>query len=99
MPAPQPTEDADQVHAWSRRKQEIAVVVWSSFLSASIATMVYFAFMDPLSYAEHEHALAFESRMTAYAVGFFFFWLVAMIAAALTALLLRAPASKPGGPP
>ena len=33
---------------WSRNQQAIAIVVWISFLSAAVATMLFFAAFDPV---------------------------------------------------
>jgi hypothetical protein len=33
---------------WPRLKQDVAIVTWPSFLVASVATMICFAFIDPV---------------------------------------------------
>ena len=65
------------------RARTAGVVAWCSFLTACGATTVLFAFFDPetLRYGD---AGWWPSRHTAYALGFFFFWLVAACSAALT---------------
>lgn len=60
----------------SPRARTVGVVVWCSFLTACGAAVVLFAFLDP--------ALLWANRLTAYALGFFFFWAVSACAAALT---------------
>jgi hypothetical protein len=75
---------------WPRLGQDVAVVTWPSFLAASVATMVCFAFLDPLLVGNDDYPPpAFSSRMTGYAVGFFFFWLVAALSSFLTLYLVR----------
>jgi len=67
-------------------------VVWASFLAASVATMVFFAFVDPTPIvALLTPTPAMPSRTALYSLGFFFFWAICTLAAALTAWLLRTP--------
>jgi hypothetical protein len=81
--------DDDRAKPWPRRKQEMAAVLWPSFLVACVATMVFFALFDPLLLSVDDQPPAWlQSRMTGYALGFFFFWIVAAAAAALTAYLI-----------
>ena len=59
---------------WSRRRQKAGVIVWSSFLAACVATMVFFAIFDPLLLGDDDQPPAWlPSHMTGYALGFFFF--------------------------
>lgn len=72
---------------WSRSRQAIATVVWISFLSAAIGSVVLFALLDPVVIAEaHGSHLG---REAGYAVGFFFLWFVSLFASAITAWLVR----------
>jgi hypothetical protein len=76
---------------------DIGIVVWASFLTACIATMVFFAFFDPLLLANDDVPPRWlRDRMTGYAVGFFCFWLVSGLASAITAVLVE---SRPSEPP
>ncbi len=59
------------------------VIVWSAFLAAALATMVCFALLDPESLAMGETPGWWTGRLRVYAIGFFFFWLVGLVAAAL----------------
>jgi hypothetical protein len=73
---------------WGRRAQVIAAVLWTSFLTAAAATMLFFAFVDP---ADMEHAMRLpmeHTRMTSYSIGFFFFWLITGVSSALSVYLL-----------
>jgi hypothetical protein len=73
----------------SRLRQDAGVLLWSSFLAACIATMLFFAYFDPLLMGEdHSPPSWLADRMTAYALGFFFFWFVCAIASFLTAWLI-----------
>jgi hypothetical protein len=80
----------------SRRQRDVAVVGWCSFLVAAAGTMVFFAWIDPLALAEITEPPLAVDRMTGYALGFFFFWGLAMLAAALTVYLIR---TRHGHPP
>jgi hypothetical protein len=58
-------------------------MLWSAFLAAALATMLCFAFIDPLALAIGEPPSWWSSRPQVYAIGFFFFWFVGLIAALL----------------
>jgi hypothetical protein len=91
MTSPNPPEsNDDKPQPWSRRRQEVGAIVWSSFLAACLATMIFFAFFDPLTLGADDYPPAWlPSRMAGYALGFFFFWLVTFVAALLAAYLLE----------
>ena len=60
--------------------QRLSAVLWPSFVLAGVATVVFFALIDPVSMLECEGSPPF-SRTAAYSVGFFSFWLLAAGAA------------------
>lgn len=75
--------------SWSRGRQDIAAVLWPSFLAAGVATMLFFAFFDPLELYP-AMAIPFEiSRMQGYGIGFFFFWLITAASSAVSVFLAR----------
>jgi len=74
---------------WSRNRQAIAIVVWISFLTAAIATMVFFALFDPVELSDLFGADADIGSDAGYAAGFFFFWVLTSICSAVTAWLVR----------
>ena len=81
---------------WPRLGQDAAIVLRPSFLVASVATMVCFAFIDPLLVGNDDYPPpAFATRMTGYAVGFFFFWLVSSLSSLLTLYLVRTAHAEP----
>lgn len=95
--------DGTASKTWSRVKERIGVALWTSFLAAAVETMVFFAFLDPLS-LDHGRIIPpwLAQRSTAYAVGFFLFWAFAFAAAALTAYMLDTSRGVPtrfGGRP
>jgi len=81
---------------WPRLAQDVAIVLWPSFIAASIATMVCFAFIDPLLIGPDDNPPpGFTTRMTGYAVGFFFYWLVSGLSSLLTLYLVRTAHPEP----
>jgi len=87
----------DTASAQSRLRIDIGIVVWASFLAACLATMLFFAFFDPLLLGEDGAPPRWlADRMTGYTVGFFFFWIVCAIASAFTAFLVD---TRPPDPP
>ena len=74
---------------WSRNGQAIAIVVWISFLSAAIGTMLFFALFDPVDLTGIFDDELDIGREAGYAAGFFFFWLLSAFASAVTAWLIR----------
>ena len=80
---------------WGRRAQAIAAVVWPSFLAAAVATMLFFAFVDPADMQDVLRLPPDSSRMTGYGLGFFFFWLITGISSAVSVYLLRTARRNP----
>jgi len=74
---------------WSRNRQAVATVVWISFLSAAIATMLFFAVFDPVELASVLDENLQIGHQAGYAVGFFFFWVLSAICSGVTAWLVR----------
>lgn len=86
-----PQGDGELVESkpWRRKTQDVAAVLWPSFLAAGVATMLFFAFFDP---AELYPAMAIPyelSRMQGYGIGFFFFWLITAVSSAMSVFLAR----------
>lgn len=82
---------------WSRNRQAVGIVIWISFLSAAVGTMVFFAVFDPVELAEILDEDIEIGREAGYALGFFFFWILAASCSAITAWLVRtAPKKNPG---
>ena len=70
-------------HELGAKGRAAGVIAWSAFLAAALATMTCFAFVDPLALAAGETPAWLSDRLHVYAVGFFFFWLIGLVAAAL----------------
>ena len=75
--------------------QRVSAVLWPSFVLAGIATMVFFALIDPISMLD-VHGEAPLSRTAAYSLGFFGFWLLSSASSAATLYFLSSevPPSK-----
>lgn len=73
---------------YNRRARAVLTVLWCSFLAASIATMVFFAYVDPASALPILRPTeAISSHTMLYSLGFFFFWSMCILASTLTTLL------------
>jgi hypothetical protein len=72
--------------------QRIGAVLWPSFFAAGVATMVFFAFIDPLALRDISFVELDISREAGYTIGFFVFWLCTAASSLFTWLLLQ-PAS------
>jgi hypothetical protein len=83
------TDEYSGARQWSRNRQAIAIVVWISFLTAAIGTMLFFAVFDPVDLTGIFDADLDVSRDAGYAAGFFFFWVLSAVSSALTAWLVR----------
>jgi hypothetical protein len=81
----------------TRIRIDTGIVLWASFLAACIATMVFFGLFDPVLLADDIAPPAWLSdRMSAYTIGFFFFWSVCALASGFTAFLVG---TRPVEPP
>jgi hypothetical protein len=72
------------------RIRRVGAVVWPSFFSAGVCTMVFFAFIDPLALRDITCPDLVISRQLGYTLGFFVFWLATASSSLFTWILLRA---------
>jgi hypothetical protein len=92
---PQAADDPVAVRRWPPRLQAAAAIGWSSFLAASLGTMLAFAALDPqviidsMDPGEPNAAPWWLTRTGIYTLGFFLLWLVAVVAGVLTAVLTQ----------
>ena len=73
--------------------QRVGAIAWPSFFAAGVATMVFFAFVDPLALRDMTFPDIEISRGLGYSIGFFMFWLATAASSLFTWILLR-PASR-----
>ncbi|MDZ7803564.1 hypothetical protein [Thiohalophilus sp.] len=76
--------------------QKIVAVLWPSFLTAALATIVFFTAFDPVQLGEVAGYGA-VSRLGGYTIGFFLFWLLTAGTGALTCYFQQ-PCDRPGPP-
>ncbi len=67
----------------------LGAILWPSFFSAGVATMVFFIFVDPLVLRDITFPEFEISRHGGYTIAFFMFWLATASASTFTWLLLR----------
>ena len=67
----------------------VGAVLWPSFFAAGVATMVFFAVVDPDELATITWPTLHVSREVGYTLGFFMFWLCTLGSSLFTALLLK----------
>lgn len=72
------------------RAQRLGAVLWPSFFAAGVATMVFFAFVDPLALRQMTFPHLPVTRELGYTIGFFLFWSATAASSLFTAFLLRA---------
>jgi len=68
--------------------QKAVSILWPAFLTAGVATILFFTAFDP-SVLLQETRFADTSRMGAYTIGFFLFWLLTTTSCALTCFFRR----------
>lgn len=73
--------------------QRLGAILWPSFFAAGVATMVFFAFIDPLALRDISFVDWPISRELGYTIGFFMFWIATAASSLFTWILLR-PASR-----
>lgn len=73
--------------------QRLGAILWPSFFSAGVATMVCFAHIDPLALRDLTFPNLDIGREAGYTLGFFLFWMATAASSLFTWVLLR-PASR-----
>lgn len=68
--------------------QKVIAVIWPSFLTAGLATILFFTAFDPQDLAAAA-GIDHISRLGGYSVGFFLFWLLTASSCALTCYFQR----------
>ena len=86
MNSPPPTDITQEL---GERGRALGAIAWSSFLAAALGMVVCFAFLDPEGIAAGDLPSWWSTRRAVYALGFFLFWLIGLIAAALCWQLAR----------
>lgn len=85
-----PMSDAPLATPSARRRLRVfGATLWPSFLVAGVATMIFFANVDPESLRSQTLPDWDFGRRLGYTIGFFMFWGVCAASSALTLLLLE----------
>ena len=87
-----PVTDLDERPGTRHLIRVLGAVLWPSFLTAGLATMVFFANIDPATLRAQTLPDIEISRQAGYTVGFLMFWIVCGASSALS-LLLFSPES------
>jgi hypothetical protein len=68
----------------------VALVLWPSFLAACLASLLFFAAVDPVLLRDAgPHLFAGLERDGGYVLGFLFFWFIAAVGSAISVYLIR----------
>jgi hypothetical protein len=73
--------------------QRVGAILWPSFFAACVATMLFFAFVDPLQLRDISLPQLDITRTGGYTIAFFLFWSATAASSLFTWILLR-PASR-----
>jgi len=76
------------------RLRRVGAVAWPSFFAAGVASVVFFAIVDPSELADITWPHLTISREFGYSIGFFMFWACTLGSSAFTALLLSSRAKR-----
>jgi len=81
-------QDGDEADLPAVRLRRFGAVAWPSFFAAGVASVVFFAIVDPSELADITWPHLAISREFGYSIGFFMFWACTLGSSAFTALLL-----------
>jgi hypothetical protein len=69
--------------------QRVINILWPSFLTAGVANILLFTWIDPEQVVMCLYDAPVVSRMEAYSLGFFALWILTAVASALTCYFNR----------
>jgi hypothetical protein len=92
-------DDPGAVDAAPPPLQRWGAVLWPSFFAAGVATMVFFAIVDPEDLRSITWVDLELSREAGYTLGFFMFWACTAASSLFTSILLRPPQHRRRAPP
>ncbi len=81
-------QNDDDASLSATRLRRVGAVAWPSFFAAAVASVVFFAIVDPSELADITWPHLPISREFGYSIGFFMFWACTLGSSAFTALLL-----------
>ena len=68
--------------------QQVISILWPSFITAGLATTLFFIAFDPVDMVANE-GYGEISRLGGYTIGFFLFWVLTSLSCALTCYFRR----------
>ena len=68
---------------------DLGIILWISFVSAGVATMLFFATFDPVEIAQLATFPLTIDRNTGYSLGFILFWLLLSVNSAAVVWMSR----------
>jgi hypothetical protein len=71
--------------------KRVIEILWPSFLTAGVATVLLFTWIDPQQLALCLYDAPVITRVEGYSLGFFALWLFAAVASGLTCYFSRTP--------
>ncbi|VAW46853.1 hypothetical protein MNBD_GAMMA02-347 [hydrothermal vent metagenome] len=74
--------------------RRMAIVLWASFFTAAVQSMVFFALFDPAYLGQLSSFAMNITRLQGYALGFVFFWVFTFSAALFSGLVLALPRTR-----
>ncbi len=74
--------------------RRMAIVLWVSFFTAAVQSMVFFALFDPAYLGQLSSFGVETSQWQGYALGFMFFWAFTFTAALFSGLILALPRTR-----
>jgi len=89
--------DDDGASRSAARLRRVGAVAWPSFFAAAVASVVFFAIVDPSELADITWPHLAISREFGYSIGFFMFWACTLGSSAFTALLLSSRVKQAAG--
>ena len=69
--------------------QRVGAILWPSFFAAGVATMVFFAYVDPQALQDMTFPTLHLDRELGYTLGFFLAWIGTASSSLFTWILLR----------
>ena len=80
---------AEQIGSASQKLITLGVSLWVSFLSASIATMLFFSAFDPVVISQYATFPMDLDHLSGYSLGFLLFWVLLIANSLIVAWLLE----------
>ena len=74
--------------------RRMAIVLWASFFTAAVESMVFFALFDPAYLGQLSSFAVDITQWQGYAIGFVFFWVFTFSAALFSGVVMALPRTR-----